>query len=123
MNNREQFEVWAKKVFCGYSFGMLDKTTYFDSDIDSAYIGWQACTESKQAELDKVNARIAQLKQFIAENVYPDEKYDEIITNSPDTWLLDHDKAVESKVLNEAADSHSAGYVSEARLRKMAESR
>lgn len=81
----------ALAIECGYA----DLPT-----VRLAYQGFNITAYTAAVEA-KANARIAQLKQFIAENVYQDEKYDEIITESLDTWLIEHDNAVEVKVLKE----------------------
>lgn len=97
MNEREQFE----RQFSNRPF-KNDLGFYGNPDIENGWRGWKLCAKSKKSELDKANARIAQLERFITDNVYHDEKYDVTMTESAGTWLLEHDKAVEVRVLEEA---------------------
>lgn len=109
MNNREQFEAWWK--------------THCNGDFDELLDCWKACAESKQAELDKANARIAQLVSYIKKShnncsigdncncggdtegvratCWNWRKPDNTLTEPPDTWLSENNKAVEVKVLEE----------------------
>lgn len=107
MNDREQFETWCLKNVIQYALGddsMMDRMRW---NV------WQACAESKQSELDKANARIAQLEDALQiahkyMNHLPSFGEDRApviraLKGSSDTWLSEHDKAVEVKVLEEAA--------------------
>jgi len=120
MNEREQFEEMARSLGTGgwqtlddmVKFGIAcaeSKNTKIEF-LEAIIAGDGAVITGLKADLDKANARIAQLKQFIAENVYTDEKYDEIITESTDTWLLEHDKAVELKVLEKVANNCTCSF-------------
>lgn len=65
--------------------------------------------ESKQADLDKANARIAQLENILNEiNTNPDwAKHGMPNIEPASTWLLEHDKAVKTKVLEAVVDVES----------------
>lgn len=65
------------------------KTRFYDIDLsisdDGSYNmpfarllfeGWQACAESKQAELDKANAHIARLKEALQWYIETDKTYE-----------------------------------------------
>jgi hypothetical protein len=56
MNEREQFEAWIDTT------NFKSDSTTFHNDL---FIAWQACAESKQSELDKANARIAQMEEAL----------------------------------------------------------
>lgn len=65
--------------------------------------------DEDRAELDKANARIAQLEAVLVDanersKLYSTHKgrYSAFLQEMPDTWLLDHDKDVEVRVLEEA---------------------
>lgn len=67
------------------------------------------CAESKQSELDNATARIAQLEAFVQTCVdaagyeingnMMSNDATKLLAESHDTWLSQHDKAVEVKVL------------------------
>jgi hypothetical protein len=108
MNDREQFEAWWN------SSGYIG--------TEDTYRAFLAGAESKQSELNKANARIAQLEEALLWYVHNDDvseggKWEQEneywlegkrnaqklleTSNITDTWLSDHDKAVEVRVLEE----------------------
>lgn len=112
MNDREQFEAWHESYIPQFN----GELRYCDVDM-GLFDAWKACAESKQAELDKANARIAQLEMVLndlssdgwlspvsyRDTIAPSQQAAiDAIANSSDTWLSEHDKAVEVKVLEDA---------------------
>ena len=111
MYNRDQFNTWVNEA-PNQRYGAV----YWEC--------WQACAESKQAELDtllqerndaiqasmndmsnldKAKARIAQLEEAL-EYISTLHRYDvpadiadEALKQSPSTWLSEHDKEVKAK--------------------------
>jgi len=81
-----------------------------------------------QIEVEELNTRIAQLEEalkgYIGNYINP-AKIDKMLEQSPDTWLLEHDKAVEVRVLEEVSANVYISTTSrgDAELEKMIESR
>lgn len=73
----------------------------------------QACAEIMQAEIDKRDARIAQLEEALkmmleaGESKYGEDWFvaarngNSALSTSPNTWLAEHDKKVEVNVLED----------------------
>ncbi len=121
MTIREQFEAfYSDNGKTPHATEKLPNGEYAYMGAEHAWTVWQACAELKQPELDKANARIAQLEEALKQYVESDEVSEggiweeenkfwiaikrnaqKLLTESSDTWLLEHDKTVEVKVLKE----------------------
>lgn len=115
MNDREQFEAW---------FSRYIGITHQAEDVRHIVVlaAWQACAESKQSELDKANARIAQLESILNHVLSEFELTGDLseitilrmrvaMSQQSDTWLSEHDKAVEVKVLEDVRQQNADTYL------------
>lgn len=125
MNDREQFEAW---------WNLQSNVSHRSArvlEVDAMII-WKACAESMRekinnhaftvsqdyrkvaVEQDKANARIAQLEEFVQTCVEAagyeingnrmSHEAKDLLAESPDTWLSEHDKEVEVKVLEDVCN-------------------
>lgn len=107
MNNIEQFAWWLDSKWKLHKDD-VDMLNYYRRNEGYLRDGFISGVESKQAELDKANARIAQLEEALSYARYfsLDEKATAALNTVrdnplPSTWLFEHDKAVEVRVLED----------------------
>jgi len=122
MSDREKFEAWfvdhnmKTRPPQDYWFALDEDGKYIERDVFEAYRVWKACAESMQAEIDKRDARIAQLEEAlkgwsgIINHQYTaswdamnflqtaDNIGQEALSTSSDTWLAEHDKERDAEI-------------------------
>jgi len=99
MSDREKFEAWFvdHNLIAGLPqdcwFALDEDGKYIECDVFEAYRVWKACAESMQAEIDKRDARLAQLEWALNEILgSPSYLSDDIAnaalsTSAPHGWL------------------------------------